>query len=46
LIFHVDGELGDSENNVNEEPRVPSIVTHGARTAKKALKSLENSNGI
>jgi hypothetical protein len=25
--FHVDGELSDSEKNVDEESKVPSIVT-------------------
>jgi hypothetical protein len=43
---HVNGESSDSKNNVGEESRVPSVITLGARMAKKALKTLDNNNGI
>jgi len=36
----------DSGKSVGEESRFPSIITLGARMAKKALKTLDNNNGI
>ncbi len=43
---HVDGELNDLDNNVDEESKVPSIVTHKAQMAKKALKTFHNNIGV
>jgi hypothetical protein len=42
----VDDESSDSEKNVGEESRIPSVTTIGARMAKKALKTLDNNNGV
>jgi hypothetical protein len=43
---HVDDESSDSEKSVGGESRIPSIITLGARMAKKALKTLDNNNGV
>ncbi len=43
---HVNDESSDSENNGGEESRIPSVITLGARMAKKALKTLNNNNGV
>ncbi len=43
---HVDGELNDLDNSVDEESKFPSIVIHRVWMAKKALKILDNNNGI
>jgi len=43
---HVDDESSDSEKNVGEESRIPSITTPEARMAKKALKTPDNNNGV
>jgi hypothetical protein len=43
---HVDDESSDSEKNVGEESRIPSIITPGARMAKKVLKTPNNNSGI
>ncbi len=42
----VDDESSDSEKNVGEESRIPSITTPGVRMAKKALKTPNNNNGV
>jgi len=44
--LHVDDELNDSEKSVGEESRIPSVITPGARMAKKALKTPNNNNGV
>jgi hypothetical protein len=44
--FRVDNESSDSENNVGGESRIPSVTTPGAQMAKKALKTLNNNNGV
>jgi hypothetical protein len=44
--YHVDGESSDSEKNVGEESRVPSVTTPGIRMAKKALKTPNNNSGM
>jgi hypothetical protein len=31
---------------VGEESRIPSVITPEARMAKKALKTLDNNNGV
>jgi hypothetical protein len=31
---------------VGEESRISSVITPGARMAKKALKTLDNNNGV
>jgi hypothetical protein len=46
IIFHVDDESSDSKKNVGEESRILSIITLGARMAKKALKTSDNDNGV
>jgi hypothetical protein len=43
---HVDGESNDSKKSVGEESRILPITTHGARMAKKALKTLDNNSGM
>ncbi len=43
---HVNDESNDSEKSVGEESRIPSIITFGAQMAKKALKTLDNNDGI
>jgi len=43
---HVDGVLSDSKKNVDEDSKVFLVVTFRARMAKKALKTLDNNNGI
>ncbi len=43
---HVDDESSDSEKNVGEESRIPSVTTPEARMAKKALKTPNNNNGV
>jgi hypothetical protein len=43
---HVDDESSDSEKSVGEESIILSIITPGARMAKKALKTSDNNNGI
>jgi hypothetical protein len=42
----VDDESSDSEKNVGEESRIPSVTTPGVRMAKKALKTHDNNNGV
>jgi hypothetical protein len=42
----VDDESSDSEKNVGEESRIPSITIPGARIAKKTLKTHDNNNGV
>jgi hypothetical protein len=44
--LHVNDESSDSEKSVGEESRIPSVTTPRARMAKKALKTLDNNNGI
>jgi hypothetical protein len=44
--FHVDDESSDSDKSVGGESRIPSVTTLGARMAKKALKTLDNNNGV
>ncbi len=44
--FHVDGESNDLEKSVDEESRVLLIIILGARMAQKALKALNNNNGV
>jgi hypothetical protein len=44
--IHVDGELGDLKKSVDEESKVPSVTTPGVWMTKKALKTLDNNNGI
>jgi hypothetical protein len=44
--LHVDDESSDSKKSVGEESRIPSVITPGARMAKKALKTPDNNNGI
>jgi hypothetical protein len=46
ILFHVDGELNDSEKSVDEKSKVPSLVTPGAHMAKKALKTFDNNNRV
>jgi len=36
----------DSEKNMGEKSRVPSVTTPVTRMAKKALKTLDNNNGV
>jgi hypothetical protein len=43
---HVNGESSDSEKNVGEESRIPSVTTHGVRMAKKPLKTPYNNSGM
>jgi hypothetical protein len=43
---HVDDKSSDSEKSVGEESRIPSVITPRARMAKKALKTLDNNNGV
>ncbi len=43
---HVNDESSDSEKNVGEESRIPSVTTPNAWMAKKALKTLDNNNGV
>jgi hypothetical protein len=31
---------------VGEEKKIPSVITPGVRMAKKALKTLDNNNGV
>jgi len=45
-IFHVDGESSDLEKNEGEESRITSVITPGARMAKKALKTPDNNSGV
>ncbi len=42
---HVDDESSDSKKSVGGESRIPSVITPGARMAKKALKTPDNNNG-
>jgi hypothetical protein len=42
----VDDESSDSEKNVGEESRIPSVTTPRASMAKKALKTHDNKNGV
>ncbi len=44
--LHIDDESNDSKKSVGEESRIPSIITPRAWMAKKALKTLDNNNGI
>ncbi len=44
--FRVDDESSDSEKSVGEESRIPSVTTPRAQMAKKALKTLDNNNGV
>jgi len=44
--FHVDDESNDSEKNVGKESTIPSVITLGARMAKKVLKTPDNNNGV
>jgi hypothetical protein len=44
--FHVDGESSDIEKSVGEESKVLLIITPRAQMANKALKTLDNNNGI
>jgi hypothetical protein len=43
---HVDGESSDSKKYMDEESRVPSVITLETQMAKKALKTLDNNNGV
>jgi len=43
---HVDDESSDSEKSEGKESRIISITTHGARMAKKALKTPDNNSGV
>ncbi len=43
---HVDDESNDSEKSVGEESKILSIITPEAQMAKKALKTLNNNNGV
>jgi hypothetical protein len=43
---HVDDESSDSEKSVDEESRIISIITPGARMAKKVLKTPDNNSGV
>jgi hypothetical protein len=45
-ISHVDDESSGLEKSVGEESKIPLITTPRARMAKKALKTLDNNNGI
>jgi hypothetical protein len=42
----VDDESSDSKKSVGEESRIPSVITLGARMAKKVLKTPDNNNGV
>ncbi len=44
--LHVDDESSDLEKSVGEELRITLVITPGARVAKKALKTLDNNNGV
>ncbi len=44
--FHVDGESSDSEKSEGEESKITSVITPRALMAKKALKTLDNNNGV
>ncbi len=46
INIHGDDESSDSEKNVGEESRIPSVTTPGARMAKKVLKTPNNNNGV
>jgi len=43
---HVYDELSDSEKNVGEESRILPVTTLKVWMAKKALKTLDNNNGV
>ncbi len=43
---HVNGESNDLMKSVDDESRVPSIVTPKAPMANKALKTPDNNNGV
>jgi hypothetical protein len=43
---HVDDESSDSQKSVGEESKILSIITPGARMAKKTLKTHDNNNGV
>jgi hypothetical protein len=43
---HVDDESNDSEKNVGEKSKIHAVTTPGAQMAKKALKTLDNNNGV
>jgi hypothetical protein len=43
---HVNGESSDSEKNVGEESRIPSVTTPRVRMAKKPLKTPYNNSGM
>jgi len=43
---HVDDESSDSDKCVGEKSIMTSITTHKPRRAKKALKTLDNNNGV
>jgi len=43
---HVDDESSDSEKSVGEESRIPLVSILGTWMAKKALKTLDNNNGV
>jgi hypothetical protein len=45
-ILHVDGESSDSGKSVDEESKFPSVTTPRVQMAKKALKTLDNNNGV
>ncbi len=44
--LHVDDESNDLEKSVGEESKIILITTPGAQMAKKALKTLDNNNGV
>ncbi len=43
---HIDDESSDSKKSVGEESKIPSVTTPEVRMAKKALKTLDNNNGV
>jgi hypothetical protein len=43
---HVDDESSDSEKNVGEKSKIPSVTTPGAQMAKTTLKTPNNNSGV